>query len=119
MRVALRRCIRPDAGEAAHRRRDVPLATHAPARRIARGVGMVHQHFMLVPTLTVAENVVLGREPRRGPFLDLGARRARGRRAGGAPRPRASSRAAASPTLSVGERSASRSSRCCGAAPTC
>src|SRR5262249_2382015 len=38
---------------------------------IARGVGMVHQHFMLVPTLTVAENVVLGREPRRGPRLDL------------------------------------------------
>ena len=32
---------------------------------------MVHQHFMLVPTLTAAENVVLGREPRRGPFVDL------------------------------------------------
>jgi len=31
---------------------------------------MVHQHFMLVPTLTVAENVVLGREPRRGPWFD-------------------------------------------------
>ena len=30
---------------------------------IVAGVGMVHQHFMLVPTLTVAENVVLGREP--------------------------------------------------------
>ncbi len=37
---------------------------------IAAGVGMVHQHFMLVPTLTVAENVVLGREPRRGPSFD-------------------------------------------------
>ena len=33
------------------------------AEAIAAGVGMVHQHFMLVPTLTVAENVVLGREP--------------------------------------------------------
>ena len=33
------------------------------ADAIAAGVGMVHQHFMLVPTLTVAENVVLGREP--------------------------------------------------------
>lgn len=33
------------------------------AQAIAAGVGMVHQHFMLVPTLTVAENVVLGREP--------------------------------------------------------
>src|SRR5436190_1065216 len=39
-----------------------------PARAIALGVGMVHQHFMLVKTLTVAENVVLGREPRRGPL---------------------------------------------------
>jgi ABC-type uncharacterized transport system ATPase subunit len=33
------------------------------AQAISAGVGMVHQHFMLVPTLTVAENVVLGREP--------------------------------------------------------
>jgi simple sugar transport system ATP-binding protein len=37
---------------------------------IATGVGMVHQHFMLVPTLTVAENLVLGRELRRGIRLD-------------------------------------------------
>jgi len=37
---------------------------------IAAGVGMVHQHFMLVPTLTVAENVVLGREPLRGGTFD-------------------------------------------------
>ena len=41
--------------------RDVTGWTTAQA--IAAGVGMVHQHFMLVPTLTVAENVVLGREP--------------------------------------------------------
>ena len=38
---------------------------------IDAGVGMVHQHFMLVPTLTVAENLILGREPRRGLSLDL------------------------------------------------
>ena len=38
---------------------------------IAAGVGMVHQHFMLVPTLTVAENVILGRELTRGTQLDL------------------------------------------------
>jgi general nucleoside transport system ATP-binding protein len=40
---------------------------------IDAGVGMVHQHFMLVPTLTVAENLILGREPRRGLSLDLSA----------------------------------------------
>ncbi len=38
---------------------------------IDAGVGMVHQHFMLVPTLTVAENLILGRELRRGLSLDL------------------------------------------------
>jgi simple sugar transport system ATP-binding protein len=40
------------------------------ADAIASGVGMVHQHFMLVPTLTVAENVVLGRELTKGGQLD-------------------------------------------------
>src|ERR1044071_2766926 len=37
---------------------------------IAAGVGMVHQHFMLVPTLTVAENIVLGSEITKGTMLD-------------------------------------------------
>jgi general nucleoside transport system ATP-binding protein len=40
------------------------------AAAIDAGVGMVHQHFMLVPPLTVAENVVLGREPKRGLSID-------------------------------------------------
>jgi general nucleoside transport system ATP-binding protein len=40
---------------------------------IAAGVGMVHQHFMLVPTLTVAENVMLGSEITRGLSLDRAA----------------------------------------------
>jgi simple sugar transport system ATP-binding protein len=40
---------------------------------IDAGVGMVHQHFMLVPTLTVAENLILGRELKRGMSLDLAA----------------------------------------------
>ena len=44
-----------------------------PRDAIARGVGMVHQHFMLLPSLTVAENVVLGQEPRRRGLLDLDA----------------------------------------------
>ncbi|HVZ48958.1 MAG TPA: ABC transporter ATP-binding protein, partial [Gemmatimonadaceae bacterium] len=50
-----------DAGRIEVGGRDVTGWTTAQA--IASGVGMVHQHFMLVPTLTVAENVVLGREP--------------------------------------------------------
>src|SRR5687767_707292 len=37
---------------------------------IDAGVGMVHQHFMLVPTLTVAENLILGRELKKGWSLD-------------------------------------------------
>ncbi len=38
---------------------------------IRLGIGMIHQHFMLVPTLTVAENIILGLRGSRGPFLDL------------------------------------------------
>ena len=50
----------------------------SPSDAIARGIGMVHQHFMLVPVMTVAENIVLGQEPsRRGGVLDLKAARAR------------------------------------------
>jgi general nucleoside transport system ATP-binding protein len=40
-----------------------PLTARSPADAIAAGVGMVHQHFMLVPVFTVAENVMLGIEP--------------------------------------------------------
>jgi simple sugar transport system ATP-binding protein len=53
-----------------------PVDFHSPKDAIAAGIGMVHQHFMLVPVFTVAENVTLGVEPvRRFGFLD--ARRAR------------------------------------------
>jgi simple sugar transport system ATP-binding protein len=41
-----------------------PVRFHRPADAMRQGFGMVHQHFMLVDTLSVAENVVLGREPR-------------------------------------------------------
>ena len=58
----------PDAGAVSVFGREVTGWGVADA--IAAGVGMVHQHFMLVPTLTVAENVVLGREPMRGVFYD-------------------------------------------------
>src|SRR5918994_1138543 len=37
-----------------------PLRVRSPSDAIAAGIGMIHQHFMLVPTLTVAENVALG-----------------------------------------------------------
>ena len=46
-----------------------------PKDAIRRGIGMVHQHFQLVPVFTVAENLVLGHEPTRGGFLDLEAAR--------------------------------------------
>lgn len=43
-----------------------------PQEAIKHGIGMVHQHFMLVPSLTVAENVVLGDEPKKpGGILDI------------------------------------------------
>jgi len=41
-----------------------------PADAIAHGIGMVHQHFMLIPPLTVAENVVLGQEPSKSGLVD-------------------------------------------------
>lgn len=59
----------PDRGEIFLRGKRV--AIKEPATAIKLGLGMVFQHFMLVPPLTVAENVVLGTEPRRGWFFDL------------------------------------------------
>jgi ABC-type uncharacterized transport system ATPase subunit len=59
----------PDAGTI---RIDGELVTiESPNDAIERGVGMVHQHFMLVPTLTVAENVALGLPSSRGFLTDL------------------------------------------------
>ena len=62
---------RPDEGEILLDGSAVKLT--GPADAIARGISMVHQHFMLVPVLTVAENIVLGDETMKGPFfLDRG-----------------------------------------------
>ena len=57
----------PDEGEIRVRGELVDI--HSPSDAIALGIGMVHQHFMLVPVMTVAENIVLAVEPTRGPLL--------------------------------------------------
>jgi ABC-type uncharacterized transport system ATPase subunit len=50
---------------------DTPVVFHGPGDAIAAGIGMVHQHFMLIPVFTVAENVMLGHEDTlAGGFLD-------------------------------------------------
>jgi ABC-type uncharacterized transport system ATPase subunit len=49
---------------------DRPVHLNSPADSIRNGIGMIHQHFMLVPTLTVAENVSLGLPSSRGVLLD-------------------------------------------------
>jgi general nucleoside transport system ATP-binding protein len=56
-----------------------PVRVDSPRRAIGLGIGMVHQHFMLVPVMTVAENLVLGSEPHRGPLLDYSSAAARTR----------------------------------------
>ena len=48
-----------------------PARIHSPTDAIRLGIGMVHQHFMLVDELTVTENVALGMQSSRGPLLDL------------------------------------------------
>ena len=48
-----------------------PLDIHDPTDAISHGIGMIHQHFMLVPTLTVAENVALGLKSTKGFRTDL------------------------------------------------
>jgi simple sugar transport system ATP-binding protein len=67
MRVAYGE-LQPDAGEV--RIWGERLGNGGPRRALHLGLGMVHQHLMLVPTLSVADNVVLGNEPTRGMALD-------------------------------------------------
>ena len=58
----------PTSGEIIVNGEKVTLTS--PTVAISKGIGMVHQHFMLVPSLTVAENMVLGMEPKKGMFID-------------------------------------------------
>lgn len=59
---------RPDSGTIRIDGRLVEIPS--PSHAIRLGIGMVHQHFQLVGPLTVAQNVLLGCEPRKGPFFD-------------------------------------------------
>jgi ABC-type uncharacterized transport system ATPase subunit len=56
---------------------DVPRSFSGPGQAMAAGIGMVHQHFMLIPVFTVAENVMLGHEPSRFGVIDLDSARRR------------------------------------------
>src|SRR5215216_1157333 len=60
---------KPDSGSIFIDGEEVEI--HDPKDAVSRGIGMVHQHFTLIPPLTVAENIVLGAEPRKGVSLDL------------------------------------------------
>ena len=59
----------PDFGKIIIKGEEVHLTS--PTKAIEAGIGMVHQHFMLVPSLTVAENVILGIEPTNGLQFDM------------------------------------------------
>ncbi|HSS62053.1 MAG TPA: ABC transporter ATP-binding protein [Candidatus Limnocylindrales bacterium] len=67
--------IHPDSGEILIDGKAVPI--NGPRDAISLGIGMVHQHFMLIPVFSVGENIMLGREPVTGPgFYDRGRARA-------------------------------------------
>jgi len=61
---------RPDEGEI--RVRGKPVVVRSPKDAIDLGIGMVHQHFTLIPTMSVTENIILGLKSAREPLLDVG-----------------------------------------------
>lgn len=65
----------PDGGEI--RINGAPVTLRSPADALRHGIGMIHQHFQLVPGFTVVENVALGLSSTRGPITDLDAVSAR------------------------------------------
>lgn len=72
-KTTLMNCVygvyRPNSGKIYWKGKEVEI--HQARDAIALGIGMVHQHFMLVPPLTVAENVILGLPSPKEPLLDL------------------------------------------------
>ena len=59
----------PTSGKIFYQGKEVQI--DSPSKAAELGIGMVYQHFMLVPTLTVAENMILGVEPKKGMSLDI------------------------------------------------
>ena len=60
---------KPDGGKILINGEEVVF--HSPTDAINAGIGMIHQHFMLVSNLTVLENIALGLQSSRGPFLEM------------------------------------------------
>ncbi|MDD3704928.1 MAG: ABC transporter ATP-binding protein [Clostridiaceae bacterium] len=59
----------PDEGQILIKGKPVKIVN--PNVAISHGIGMVHQHFMLIPPFTVTENIILGKEPHKGTTLDI------------------------------------------------
>ena len=100
----------PDEGEIVLR--GEPVASARPRTRSRRGIGMVHQHFMLVPVFTVTENIVLGQRdgrPARSASTASGGRADVARALAGRYRPRRAARGAR--RGSAGRRAAARRDR--------
>ena len=93
-----------------------PVEIDSPREAIGLGIGMVHQHFMLVPVMTVAENLVLGAEPRKRAAARLRGGGGPHARAVGALRPRGRPGRARSRTSASARSSAWRSCARCSAA---
>ena len=65
----------PDSGEI--RLFGERVTVRSPDQAISMGIGMVHQHFMLMPNLTVLQNIILGKEPTKKGLLDTASARAK------------------------------------------
>jgi len=96
----------PDEGEI--RIQDKPVNMRSPKDAIDLGIGMVHQHFMLIPVMTVAENIVLGTEPRSPASSSTTTPRSSVRRAS---RERSTSRSTLAPACRTSASASSSASR--------